>query len=605
MRRASPSRPLWRRLSTTASDALFHVPHQTVSVGTSGKSLVKDFSLTVRAGERWAIVGPNGCGKSTTARLISDNYVGASDDDDTAIAAHIAFESHRILLQDELREYRESRSDVTKLRATLASYLFPHLVPEDPNFAGGFRATSKDGTAVGYRPTPTRLAPLPVPYDAEASDPLLAALENEITTGEPGRLLEAFGLRDVRHRPVYAMSTGEARKMLTMNGILHPPRLWVLDETFDGLDEVSRLSLRDELATLLTSPAWAARALFLITHHREEIFSGESGQQVLAPTHGLLLGQGPDGTGYAAGPWEDVAPSLDAYFAAQRAREWSKPLAPRATKPVRARAAKSDAELASLVDFRSVTIQYNSHVVFDDLRWQVREGEKWVVLGGNGTGKSTLVELITGDNVLGYQQDVWLFGRKKGSGESIWEIKSNLGVLSTEFHMAYIDYADPSVRTAFRKPDAVTTWDVVCSGFHDTMGLYSEVTADEQQRALEWIDRFDLHDLVTPPPRNAAQGSYTSAAAVERAGMQNFFHLSHGQQKLVLLARAMVKPPKLLLLDEPTHGLSGHNKERLLHTLSLLAEEDVAVVYVTHRQDEIDALGFKHVLQLGASSSRR
>lgn len=71
------------------------------------------------------------------------------------------------------------------------------------------------------------------------------------------------------------------------------------------------------------------------------------------------------------------------------------------------------------------------------------------------TGKSTLIELITGDNLQGYMQDVHLFGRKKGSGESIWEIKAQLGVLSTEFHMQYIDYADPSVRTAFRKPDRV------------------------------------------------------------------------------------------------------------------------------------------------------
>ena len=90
-----------------------------------------------------------------------------------------------------------------------------------------------------------------------------------------------------------------------------------------------------------------------------------------------------------------------------------------------------------------------------------------------------------------------------------------------------------------------------------------------------------------------------------KAGQQNFFHLSHGQQKLVLLCRAMVKAPRLLLLDEPTHGLSGHNKERLLHTLGLLADDpEVAVVYVTHRQEEVAALGFEKVLQLGASSSR-
>lgn len=598
-----------RRLSTSAPGSLlFNVPQQSIVVGKQKKTLVRDFKLEIREGEKWAIVGPNGCGKSTTARLIGQSYCQQPVDGDV-VDAHIAFESHRILLQDELREYRESRSDVTKLRATLASYLFPHLAPENAQFRG----TSRDGTAVGYRPKPTRLAPLAVPYDAAADDPLLADLEHAIKSDDAGRLLEAFGMRDVRHRPVFAMSTGEARKMLIMSGLLTPPRLWVLDETFDGLDEVSRGALRDELDQIDGSPEWAQRALVLITHHGEEILPSGGDKQVLAPTHGLLLGQGEDGTGYEAGEWDTIAPKLEAYFVAQQERQWVKP--PPRPKP-RAEGARpsSDAERAPLVDFKSVTVQYNQHVVFDQLKWMVREGEKWVVLGGNGTGKSTLVELITGDNVLGYQQDLELFGRRKGSGESIWEIKAQLGVLSTEFHMAYIDYADPSVRTAFRKPEAVTTWEVVCSGFFDSMGLYSEVSFEQEQRARDWVDRFELHDLITPPPkapssRGGAPPSahgYRTAAAAEKAGMQNFFHLSHGQQKLVLLCRAMVKPPRLLLLDEPTHGLSGVNKERLLHTLSLLSDaDDVAVVYVTHRQEEIDALRFDHVLSLGASSSRR
>ena len=114
-----------------------------------------------------------------------------------------------------------------------------------------------------------------------------------------------------------------------------------------------------------------------------------------------------------------------------------------------------------------------------------------------------------------------------------------------------------------------------------------------------------MEDLVTPPPSSTGPVP-ESANAARAAGMQDFFHLSHGQQKLVLLCRALAKQPRLLLLDEPTHGLSGHNKQRLLHTLSLLADDpDVAVVYVTHRQDEIDTLGFEHCLRLGASSSRR
>jgi molybdate transport system ATP-binding protein len=347
----------------------------------------------------------------------------------------------------------------------------------------------------------------------------------------------------------------------------------------------------------------------------------------MTPTHALLLGQGEDGTSYEVGEWGEMEATVEAYFEAQRDRQWVKPVASSlrrrrqqtARPPLEedggggggggaheARQGGGAAPAAPLVDFREITVRYNSHVVFDRLSWLVREGEKWVVVGGNGTGKSTLVELITGDNVQGYQNDVHLFGRKKGSGESIWEVKSQLGVLSTEFHMEYIDYADPSLRTAFRRPERLTTWDVVCSGFFDSVGLYSEVSLPQEKLAKEWIERLELHDLITPPARAPGGAAGGATTAQRQQQQQEFFHLSHGQQKLVLLARAMIKSPRLLLLDEPTHGLSGNNKERVLHTLSLLAEEpEVAVVYVTHRQEEIDALGFEHTLHLGASSSRR
>lgn len=191
----------------TAPAVLFRVLRADVTVG-NGRVLARDFELEVTEGSRWAIVGPNGCGKSTVSRLVGSSFCGVEEGDECEPFASIAFESHRVLLQDELREYRESRSDVTRLRATLASYLFPHLSPEDPNFRGGFRATASDGTRVGFRPSATRLGPLPVAYDSGADEPLLAELEAAVTSGEAGRLLSAFGLDDVRHRPIYAMSTG-------------------------------------------------------------------------------------------------------------------------------------------------------------------------------------------------------------------------------------------------------------------------------------------------------------------------------------------------------------------------------------------------------------
>ena len=156
----------------------------------------------------------------------------------------------------------------------------------------------------------------------------------------------------------------------------------------DGLDVESRHSLRDELSTLVGSDEWSTRALALITHHREEIMGGGA-DQVLAPTHGLLLGQGEDGLGYEAGEWAAIAPHLTEYFDRQAAAQWVKPERARTQPRGAATTARAAEERAPLVDFRSVTVQYNAHVVFDDLRWMVRESEKWVVLGGNGARART------------------------------------------------------------------------------------------------------------------------------------------------------------------------------------------------------------------------
>merc|ERR1719183_1114357 len=164
--------------------------------------------------------------------------------------------------------------------------------------------------------------------------------------------------------------------------------------------------------------------------------------------------------------------------------------------------------------------------------------------------------------------------------------------------MTYVDYADPSIRSFAHKPSKVTTWEVVCSGFFDSIGLYDSVGAHQDKIVREWVNFFSINDLVTFPPRSRAAG-----IAADAAPCPNFFELSLGEQKLVLLCRAMVKHPRLLLLDEPTHGLSGHNRDRLLDALVTLSEKpDVAIVYVTHRSDEVDALGFENVLDLGNRS---
>ena len=487
----------------------------------------------------------------------------------------------------------ESRFESRHMRATAASYLFPLLYPDDPENPGHVG----EGI-VGYRPKRTRLGTLPLRYDIEPDDPLLAELENAVSSGRTGDMLRQFGMLALRHSPLHGMSTGEGRKLMLVGSLLLPPSLLVLDEAFDGLDVRSRDTLRDLLRSVYGdggSPPATTGALALIAHRTDDL--------VLAPTHALLLGQGTDGTGYQSGDWSTMEPVINDFFASQRTPARPTP----STKPKRvvlahtasSGAVASDAggsgeaeagtEAEALVDFRSVTVAYSKKTVFDGLSWTVRHGEKWVVVGGNGSGKSTLLELITGDNLQGYQQEVWLFGRKKGAGMSIWDIKQQLGVISTKFHMEYTDYTDTS--------GPVSTWDVVCSGFFDSIGLYQQLEPSQVKKAREWVHHFGLADLVTPPAPGKGKGTWGGGGGGGKS--KEFRHLSFGQQKLVLLCRAMVKQPRLLLLDEPTHGLQGDMRGRLLQMLSGLVDDpNVTIIYVSHHQDEIDSLGFENVLQL-------
>jgi len=324
--------------------ALVTIHDSTVAIGTPPRTLVDRLSLTLREGDRLAILGENGSGKTVTAQLLGRAIGGSADGVEltpsSAVACsagvgregravvHVSFESHRRLLQSEVREYRESRFDVTHLRATLASYLFPELRPDLPH-PNGF---------AGYTPKEARLAPLPVPYDADAHHPGLAALEAAVTRGEAGELLRQFGLYELRHRPLFAMSTGEARKTMVVDCLLSPPQLLVLDEAFDGLDSQSRDDLREVLLrTLDADGGRRTGALALIAHHPDDL--------VPPPTHALLLGQGEGRTGFLGGEWREMAATVGAYFDSQRLASSARPPRPRLRRG--AVAAEAAAEAAA------------------------------------------------------------------------------------------------------------------------------------------------------------------------------------------------------------------------------------------------------------------
>ncbi len=204
-----------------------------------------------------------------------------------------------------------------------------------------------------------------------------------------------------------------------------------------------------------------------------------------------------------------------------------------------------------LVDLVRGHVRYGESVVFEGLDFRVRPGEHTMIRGPNGSGKSSLLEMLTGDHPQAYANELWLFGRRRGTGETVWDIKKNVGIVSARLHRDY--------------RVAGTIEEVLVSGLFDSIGVYVAPEASHRARARAWLAWLGMGLRADTP----------------------FHELSYGQQRLVLIARAAIKVPPLVVLDEPTAGLDDENRARVLELVaSLCAQEKSTVLFVTHRDDE-------------------
>ena len=205
-----------------------------------------------------------------------------------------------------------------------------------------------------------------------------------------------------------------------------------------------------------------------------------------------------------------------------------------------------------VVKMNGVSIRYGNRTILDSLNWNVKNGERWALSGQNGSGKSTLLSLVCADNPQSYACDIELFGVPRGSGETIWDIKKHIGYVSPEMHRAYLRDL-PAIR-------------IVASGLKDSVGLYVKPTEKEYEICRFWMDVFGLRGLEE----------------------RTFLKLSSGEQRLVLLARAFVKDPELLILDEPLHGLDNTNRLLVKDVIETFCQrKNKTLIMVTHYAEEL------------------
>jgi molybdate transport system ATP-binding protein len=352
-----------------------------------------------------------------------------------------------------------------------------------------------------------------------------------------------LGIEPLMRRRVETLSNGEMRKVLLAQALLAKPKLLVLDNPFAGLDQGSRRRLKKLLDHLMER----GLPILLATQRIDELPSRIT--HVLWVEDQRVKLQGPKRTvlrapGIREEPTRVPTQALRADFHWRTARRG----VPRENEPI--------------VEMHRANVAYDGAPILRDVSWTVRHGENWVLRGPNGSGKSTLLSLVLADHPQAYANDIRLLGVPRGSGESIWDIKRRIGWLAPELQFHY--------------SGEVTGFEVVCSGLYDSIGLYRDSSARETRAMRRWMRHVGIAALEGEP----------------------FGALSDGLQRLVLLARALVKEPPLLILDEPCQGLDAAHRHRVLDIIDGVARQpNVTVIYVTHHPDEIPA-SFTHELLL-------
>ena len=344
--------------------------------------------------------------------------------------------------------------------------------------------------------------------------------------------VQHFGLSHIINKGFRKLSTGESRKVILIRALLKQSDILVFDEPFDGLDIDSQNKLKATLNTLHEN----GQTIILILNRLDEVPSWVSHMGFL---HNCKL--------IAQGKKQEVLQdeTVKAFLTFN-----SETL----TLPERDPCApKLDLESNQpLVTLNNGRVAYTDKVIFENLNWSICQGEHWSVLGPNGCGKSTLLNLISGDHPQCYANDLTVFGIKRGTGESIWDIKQHIGIISSALQWQYK-----------ASTNVIST---VISGLFDSIGLYNQVEDHQKALALEWLKQVGLEDQANTP----------------------LHQLSYGEQRLVLICRAMIKQPALLILDEPCQGLDEPNRQLVLGFISVLAQQNTtALLYVTHHTADL------------------
>ena len=488
-----------------------------VSVRIQGKVIFQNLTFSVAKGEIWAIVGNSGCGKTallsvisgqlctsggTTKRYFNETLLKTNAKHDPLFAYH------------DLISFVPARHTFRNLSNTTSFYYQQRYNAFDAQDASTVSEYLKGILSTSGRQ------------------------QNSFWTYE--KTISLLNLSPLEDKQLIKLSNGETKRLMIAAGLIKNPHILLLDNPLSGLDVATKNAFGDILQEINASGINVIITTnpHNIPEHISHVALIENGAIAFADKIEMFK---PDGT------HRKVHAQIE-------------------TDHLKRLLKSNSQKFRVIVDMEDVKIAYGKLVILENINWKVLPGEAWALSGPNGSGKSTLLSLIYGDHPQAYANNINLFDKQRGSGESIWEIKNKIGFVSPELHQYF--------------PTDNTCIQVIESGFYDTQGLFRKSDPPKRALALQWMEVLGIYNL---------RDTY-------------FKSLSSSQQRLCLLARAIIKNPPLLLLDEPCQGL---DREQQFHFRSIVdfiyKRGNTTVIYVTHdEEDRPDCV--KYELKLKSSS---
>ncbi len=483
------------------SQPLFSINHITVRY--LNNTLFTNLNFEVNHGEQWALIGESGSGKSALLRTIAGGFNITGGDIsyhffdefiNKATSAESPFTYHKLIALVEGRHHFKNLSNTTEF------YYQQRYNSAD----------SEDALTV------------------EEYLHIIEAVPHKPVYWNFEKVTRLLKLNDLQDKQLIKLSNGETKRLRIAAALLKNPALLLLDNPLTGLD----IQTRNEF-DLIIDEIIASGITVIIATSAHEIPA--------AITHVAILKEGKIIQNI---PKKEFDPALFIQDSGDEIdnSELKALVKASAAKPV----------YKFIVKMNGVHVKYGDKVILDKINWQILPGERWALLGPNGAGKSTLLSLINGDNPQAYANDIILFDKKRGTGESIWDIKSKIGFVSPELHQYF--------------PTDNSCLQVIESGYYDTLGLFRPSHKTKAETALRWMKALEIEKYARVLLKNIPASA----------------------QRLCLLARALIKNPALLIFDEPCQGLDEHQQHHfktLVDTICGLS--NVTLIYVTHYQHEI------------------